>query len=233
MFLSCSAHFSISAFISTFIKKIRRSSANTITILLTIITLASCSSKPPILPSDAELEQSIDKRNQQLKQLTQWKITGKIAFIQNKKRESASLVWQVDTEKQTQKLNLNSYLGINILHLESKNGLHLIKVDGEKHTSSNLEQLIYSLTGLTLPANALNYWLKGLPYLPSDKIAYNDQTHLPETLTSFYNFSTWQIHYDRYQLIKEHRLATSFTLKKDDLLIKIAIKKWHLPTTKD
>ncbi len=196
-----------------------------------MLTLAGCSSKPPTLPSNAELEQSIENRAKQLKQLTQWKITGKIAFIQDKKRESASLTWQVDTN--TQKLNLNSYLGINILHLESKNGLHLIKVDGKEHTSKNLELLIYSLTGLTLPANALNYWLKGLPYLPTDKITYNEKTQLPETLTSFYNFSKWQIHYDRYQLVKEHRLATSLTLKKDNLLIKIAIKKWHLPAAKD
>lgn len=197
-------------------------------IILIILLLSGCSSKSLLIPSDASLKQNIEIRQQQLNQLKQWKIIGKIAFIQQKKRESASLTWQVDIEKQTQKLNLNSYLGINVLQLESNGNLHKIKVDGKEHVGKNLEALVFSLTGLTLPTKALNFWLKGLPYLPTDTMTYNTKTFLPETLSSDYGYSKWEVQYDKYQIINNYRLASSFTLKKDNLLIKIAIKQWQL-----
>ena len=196
---------------------------------LALVILSGCSSlHSPSSVSSNTAPQTILDRNQQLLALQQWKIKGKIAFIQGKQRESASLQWQYKNEDKSQQIHLNTYLGINILHLESQQNWHKIEVDGKVYYGDNLEQLIYSLTELTLPTSALLYWLKGLPYQAKDHIIYNEITQLPESLTSQYNGNDWTINYDKYQQINNYNLATNFTIKQNDLLIKIAIKEWIL-----
>ena len=87
---------------------------------------------------------------------------------------------------------------------------------------------MYSLTGLTLPTNALSFWLKGLPYQSTDQVKVSSKTHLPVNLTSRFDDNQWQIDYSKYKVFDGVQMATQFTIKKDGLLIKIAIKKWFL-----
>lgn len=105
-----------------------------------------------------------DSREQTLKTLSQWRIAGKIAFIQTDKRESANLHWSVDQEAQQQSLRMTTYLGINVLSLEQENELTTIEVDGESYQGDDLELLVWRLTGFTLPTKAIQYWIKGIPF---------------------------------------------------------------------
>ena len=168
------------------------------------------------------------ERATQLLNLTHWKINGKIAFISPDNKESAGLAWTVNEKNNSQQLNLNTYLGINVLDLTSENSKHTIKVDGEEYISNNLSELINSLTGLTLPTKALNFWLKGLPYQKDDQIQFDKKTQLPTHLTSFYQGDKWDISYQHYKPVGQFQLATKFSIKKDNLLIKIAIRKWQV-----
>ncbi|WDD97722.1 lipoprotein insertase outer membrane protein LolB [Thalassomonas actiniarum] len=197
---------------------------------LLLLWLSGCAVQPPA-PSDSSLTQEISERNQQLSALNKWKILGRIAFIQADKRESASLNWRYEqdhNDNTRQRLDLTAPLGINVLHLESDNGRHVLEVDGEEYHSEDLDALIYSLTGLTLPTRALSYWLKGLAYLPQDKLSYDSVTRLPVKLTSLYDNRLWSVEYQNYQLVNQHRLATKFTITQAELNIKILVKKWTL-----
>ena len=196
---------------------------------LTLVWLSGCAVKPP--HDEASLTQEINERNQQLSTLNKWKILGKIAFIQQDKRESASLNWLYEQDQQQnkyQRIDLTAPLGINVLHLESNNDQHLLEVDGQEYHSDDLDNLIYSLTGLILPTKALTYWLKGLAYLPQDKLSYDAVTQLPTKLISKYNNRVWSIEYQSYQLVNEHRLATQFSITQEELKIKIFVRKWTL-----
>lgn len=195
--------------------------------------LSGCATKPTNEPPIIQVQHNAAQRAELLTQIKQWSLRGKIAFIeqrkdQTSKRESANIAWQVNENNQTQALNLTSYLGINVLHLSSEKNNHLIKVNGKEYKGNNLAYLVYSLTGLTLPTKALNHWLKGLPYQPSDQIELSPTNQLPINLTSHFDNVQWQIGYGKYQLFDGVQMATNFTIKKDDLLIKIAIKKWSL-----
>jgi outer membrane lipoprotein LolB len=201
-------------------------------ILLLISFLVSGCATKPITPSQNHHEiMTEQQRTAQLLSKSAWQLNGKIAFIQqlqNKsKRESASLIWQVNEKQHTQELNLTSYLGINVLHLKSNKNQHLIKVDGKEYLGTNLSNLIYSLTGLTLPTQALNFWLKGLPYQADDKLQINEITRLPVSISSYYNNELWQITYANYEYFNNINMATQFTIEKDNLLIKIAVKNWR------
>ncbi len=200
--------------------------------LITGSLLAGCASKPAISPEPIAKIKTAEQRSHWLLANKKWRIRGKIAFIQkipkvNKtKRESAAIAWQVDQNKHTQELNLTTFLGINVLRLTSDQHQHLIKVEGKEYRSSNLPQLIYSLTGLTLPTEALSFWLKGLPYQASDTLRVDKNTQLPIGISSTYHNALWQIDFSHYKTFNNINMATKFTIKKDDLLIKLAVKKW-------
>jgi outer membrane lipoprotein LolB len=172
--------------------------------------------------------QSATERARQLENISQWQVRGKIAFIENKERNSANLSWKVNKGNATQQLNLTSYLGINVLKLTSEENLHTITFDGKNYYDSDLQLLIYSLTGLTLPVVALDAWLKGLPHQESDIINYNETTQLPLSLTSSYNQSLWQVKYDKYKQFGQHYLATKLSIRKSNLLIKLSINQWKI-----
>ncbi|PHR85476.1 MAG: outer membrane lipoprotein LolB [Colwellia sp.] len=195
--------------------------------------LSGCATKPSNDSSILIVQQSVEQRTKQLTQIKQWHLRGKIAFIaqykdKKSKRESATIAWRVNEKNQTQELNLTSYLGINVLNLTSEHNHHLIKVDGKEYRGNNLVQLVYSITGLTLPTKALTFWLKGLAYQPRDQVELSPKTQLPVSLTSLFDNVQWQIDYSKYKMFNGVLMATQFTIKKDNLLIKIAIKKWTL-----
>ncbi len=192
---------------------------------LIIALLLSACVTPPLVQIKP---QSIQQRTEQLQKLDNWQVAGKIAFIQNNQRQSASLQWRYQGETQSQQLDLTTFLGINVLHLNSIDGIHQVKVDGKNYKSDNLQELIGSLTGLSFPTQALSYWLKGLPYHQNDQIIYHPDNQLPKQLIGQDNNEIWTINYDHYTLVDQYQLATKFTIKKNNLFIKIVIHKWTL-----
>ena len=63
-----------------------------LTILLSSLLLSGCLSTSD---ESRTSRLSIDERNQQLDSLQDWTLVGKIAFIQEDSRESASINWQI------------------------------------------------------------------------------------------------------------------------------------------
>ena len=196
-------------------------------LMVCFMALSGCSTTSPkaIQPL---LKQTPQQRIIKLQQLHQWNIKGKIAFLEKETRNSATIIWQVDESQQSQQLNLTSYLGINVLQLDSMGNNHKIQVDGKTYHGRNLEELVYSITGLTLPTQALTFWLKGMPFQENDNISYQKTTQLPQTLSSHYNNELWQVSYANYQHVDGYDLATKFSIKNDDLLIKIVINDWSV-----
>lgn len=197
-------------------------------LLCILFLLYGCASNKNIEQSQPVEYQSKEVRLNKLKKIQQWQINGKIAFIQKNKRESASLFWQYDQNKEKQTLKLTTYLGINVLSLNSDKGIHEVEIDGKNYQHENLDQLIYSLTGLILPTKALHYWLKGVMYSANDKITYDKKSGLPISLISYYQGHAWQINYKKYQRVDEVNLAHQFTIKQNNLTIKIILNQWKL-----
>ena len=199
-------------------------------ILLSVfIVITGCTTTAPNTTTQTNAPIDIKNRNTLLTQLVDWKINGKIAFITPTERNSASLYWL--KSESSQQLNLTTYLGINVLQLNSINNTHTIELDGNEYTGTDLDYLIYSLTDLTLPTEALTFWIKALPYLPSDTLTLT-ANNLPKTLTSIYNNRTWTVSYNAYHKIKTTssyvNLPHKIKVKSNDLTINIAIKKWTL-----
>mgnify|MGYP001953489005 CR=1 FL=1 len=221
--------------ISVALEQMKTSNSSLYTLLLPLvlsisIILSGCANKPNSTPNSPLQLVTFEQRTEQLKNQQQWQLQGKIAFIQQiestNKRESATITWQVNENKDTQELNLTSYLGMNVLQLISNKKQHLIQVDGKEYQGTNLSELIYSLTGLILPTEALVFWIKGIPFNQSDELKIDAKTQLPISMSSEYHNTTWKINYHNYRPFNDISMATQLTIKKEDLLIKISIKNW-------
>lgn len=191
---------------------------------IVLLVLSGCAQIPE--PKKEYANVTGEARTKVLTSLTDWEMKGQIAFIQQKKRERASIFWQAKPHAQS--LNLTTYLGINVLSLESTRGIHTLEVDGKTYHSDNLDQLIWQLTGLKFPSKALPLWMKALPFSSNDQIELNAETGLPMSLSSFYNGRIWQINYKNYQRFNGIDMPTSLTVKQDGLTIKLAINQWAI-----
>lgn len=198
------------------------------TFALLIILSSGCSLLQKPQSSDPLFNQANSERRQALLALQDWQIKGKIAFISSKERNSADINWRHKGSTNSQKLNLTSYLGINVLQLETIDGKHKLEVDGKEYNARNLDHLIHSFIGLTLPTKALSYWVKGIAFSDKDHITFNDETSLPSSLTSVYDSQSWHIEFQRYKNINGLQLPTSLKIRQADLTIKISINYWHI-----
>ncbi|MFT6195300.1 MAG: outer membrane lipoprotein LolB [Cognaticolwellia sp.] len=196
--------------------------------LFFVSLLSACTSINDIPVENNQKNQDIATRNQQVSQFNSWTIVGKIAFIDNQKRQSASLYWQKNAADHTESLNLSTLFGIQVLALTRQQDNFVLEVDGNLYNTADLDHLIYTLTGLDLPTRAMSHWLKGLTFLATDKVNYHAKTQLPQSLTSHYNNKNWLIKYSKYHHIGPFQLAKQLTIIQGNLRIKIVIHSWKV-----
>ncbi|QOL24518.1 outer membrane lipoprotein LolB [Thalassotalea sp. LPB0316] len=187
------------------------------------IFLYGCSTTKPI--SSPQVSSS-SQHQADVAQLASWQIKGKLAFISPNERQSANVLWQVK-DHAVEKLSLSTFLGINIVDIEQTSEHYLIHADGETHQGNNLALLIWQLTGLTLPVDALSHWLKASPYLPSDKLSYQAQQVLPYQLSSHFNQQQWQVKYRQFKMVNNVMLPHKVDITQGDLTIKLQINRWE------
>lgn len=193
-----------------------------ISFIFCLILLTGCTSQP-IQPSTF---QDKDSRTQQLEKISHWKIKGKIAFLDEKNKQSANLYWQ--QSKNSLRLTLTTFLGINVLTLEQSNGLYILESDGNEWQNENLQSLLHQATGLKLPVQAMSAWLKGLKASDNDIIKYDPITQLPTELTAQLEDEHWHINFQTYAQFQDFKLANKMTLKHKQLTIKLVIHSWEL-----
>jgi len=204
-------------------------SLSLITLLsFTLMFLSGCSSLVKNNHQKITEHQNIIERTKKLSTLSDWKINGKMGIISPKERHSLTINWYFQGTKKRQALNLTNVLGMQMFNLESVNGMHVVEVDGERYQSPDLNELLSSLTGLTLPTQAMTFWLKGLPYLANDEIIYHQETQLPQSLTSYYDERKWAVKYGSYQQVGQFQLATKFSIKQENFTIKINVHQWDV-----
>ncbi|CCQ09675.1 Outer membrane lipoprotein LolB [Pseudoalteromonas luteoviolacea B = ATCC 29581] len=160
---------------------------------------------------------------QQLKEITQWQLKGKVAFLTKEKKQSASLHW--DYISPFHSLSLTSFLGMQILSLnESELGV-VIDMGDDHYTSRDTEMLLWQLTGFQLPVKQAHLWLSA--QMPLDKAQYDELNRLKSGSWQDENKATWLITYDSYVLYQGIWLPERLTLKNKQISIKLQINEWN------
>lgn len=160
----------------------------------------------------------------QLVKQSNWQVSGKLAIIQPKNRQSANLVWQ--TAAETKSLNLSSFIGTNIMSLTQQDGLATLKVDGETYQDKNAQRLVYQLTGLNLPFIDNPSWLKGLPN--TSQYTHDELNRITRATILDEDNQSWLIEYKQYKKHGGYWLPYSMTLSHHDLKLKLKVNTWQI-----
>lgn len=191
--------------------------------LLFPLILSSCVQLP-----DSELQQnsSWEAQQTQLENLTHWSLSGKLGIFTPGERNSVDIYWQ--QSDQDFHIRLSAMLGVRSLDIK-KQGKQttIINTDGQHHQSNNTEQLITELSGMVLPVNNLQQWIKGNPSGASFQLDDNQQ--VVSLLGGEPDQGVWEISYADYRTINGTNLPHKLQLTRGDIRLKFAISKWNIP----
>lgn len=126
---------------------------NSFIIIVVAFALAACVSRPT-LESQAAIA-----LNNNLAQLQQWKLKGKIAWITTTERKSAYMNWQQSLDNM--QFDLSNVVGINVASLTFNGELATLKADGKEYIDPSPSSLIFKTTGWNVPLEPLSSWVKG------------------------------------------------------------------------
>lgn len=162
---------------------------------------------------------------QQLEKLTHWSLSGKVAIITAEKRHSLNIYWQQSDHNYH--IILTNFLGSTVLDVQKKQlGTQVTDDNGKVYFGSDTQQLISQLSGMDLPVDALQQWIKGNPI----KALYQlDDKNLLLSLQGQDNDNAnWSIEYKNYKTIQQINLPHQLHLTGDGLRLKFAISKWQI-----
>ncbi|WP_372881327.1 lipoprotein insertase outer membrane protein LolB [Psychromonas sp.] len=175
--------------------------------------------EPPVETADWAAHQ------QQLETLTHWTLSGKVAVITPEKRHSLNIYWQQNGDDFH--ITLTSFLGATILDIKkTTTGTTITDDSGKVYFGQNSQELIRQLSGLTLPVDVLQQWIKGNP---TNAIYLLDENNQLVSLTGQDSENdNWSVDYSDYKTIQQISLPHRLQLNRHNLLIKFAIQKWLL-----
>jgi len=189
---------------------------------LMLVGCAQGPTPPPAETADWTVHQ------QQLEQLTDWSLSGKVAIITPEKRHSLNIYWQQSGDNFH--ISLTSFLGSTILDVKKTTlGTRIIDDQGKIYFGKNAQTLITQLSGIELPINVLQQWIKGNPSGADYQL---DESNQLVSLTGQDDKNdNWSIDYKNYKTVQKTSLPHQLQLRRQDLLIKFAIRKWLLEKT--
>ncbi|WP_171022173.1 lipoprotein insertase outer membrane protein LolB [Thalassotalea litorea] len=191
-------------------------------VISTILSACSLFSQPPEPQSVAAQK----LRQQQMAEISEWLVKGKMAFMQGSERKSANLYWRHNQDEL--KLNLTTFLGVNVLSLSSIDSGYELRVDGKRYTGPQLQPLLAGVSGIELPVDDLTYWIKGAKAKSQDALFFNSENGLPARIQALRGNRMWQVDYQEFTKVDEHYMPSKLTLKHGQLTIKLAITDWQL-----
>jgi outer membrane lipoprotein LolB len=190
---------------------------------------------PLLFTGCAQLPQKVIQTNNswqsqrnQLEQLTDWSLSGQLGIFRPEGRESVNIHWQQSTK--SFHIRLNTVLGINVLDIHKVDDNTII-IDGKTYISNDHEQLITDLSGMVLPIQQLQQWIKGNPNGASYQL---DQNHQVISLMGGQQTTGfWLINYADYRTINDINLPYNLQLIRGDLRLKFRISNWEIPMQQD
>jgi outer membrane lipoprotein LolB len=184
---------------------------------LSLLMLACAHQAPkPTARVDAEQHQS------ELSQLTTWQIAGRFGFKGPEQKQSASLHWA--QREQNYQLSLSTILGTAILSMQNDNGLITAKADDKNYTGTNASEVIWQMTGWTIPVDQLPIWIKG-QYTANDQVVINEQGFVSQLVPNCVHCQGWLISYSNYQVVEKnwlpHKIVMTHTSRNVQVIIKV------------
>ena len=193
-------------------------------LIYTLISiLASCASvSEQVFESPADWEQ----RLQQNQQLTDWTIKARLGVQTETEGGSFDVFWQQVAD--IYELRLVAPMGQGAVHINGDDGGVTISLaDGRTEYSQDADQLFTAMTGLALPVQGLQDWLRGMPIQGEaiHNISWNEHGQLYRL-----EQNGWRVEMNRYKAIADYELPHAFYLEREDrpeLSVRLLVREWR------
>lgn len=195
--------------------------------LLAIVVSACVTPHVSDHPVTDESHDKWQQRQQRLETLDHWSIRGRAVIFVQQEVHNVGLIWQRNGG--ISRLKLEAPLSLGAIQLEKNpDGVRLITAEGEQYSGQHSQQLLYDTTGLVIPVDGLETWIKGIPHQQSSYLPDIDARGLAINIQQ----DGWSINYLEYQQVEWDQqnhptLPRKLYMKHDGLALKIVLDQWQ------
>ena len=187
-----------------------------------ISILASCAS---ITEQVLDRPEDWEARLQQHRQIEDWTIRARLGVQSETDGGSFDVFWQQVADAYEIRLIAPMGQGAVLINGDS-NGVKISLADGRTEYSNDADELFSSMTGLSLPVNGLQDWLRGMPVQGEEiqYISWNEPGQLYKL-----EQRGWQDEMGRYKAVAGYELPHAFYLEREDrpeLSVRLLVREW-------
>lgn len=187
-------------------------------LILIVFGLVGCTQTPSTKTVTWQAHQ------QQLTDLTHWDFSGKLALITPEERHSLNIHWL--QEDNNFHIRLSTFLGSTVLEVKKDQlGTQIIDDNGEVFWGEDAQSLITKLSGLTIPIDVLQQWVKGNPNNASYLL--DEKNQVISLAGKDPDNELWSVNYNQYKNTDGINLPYKLELQRQDLRLKFSISEWH------
>ncbi|MDG2090593.1 MAG: lipoprotein insertase outer membrane protein LolB [Gammaproteobacteria bacterium] len=197
-------------------------SARTAYLLIFSLLLASCTTSNTLIDREWQVHQTL------ITNTSYWTLQGRLNIRQANNSDTVSINWQ--QMQQDFEINLSGALGIGATMISgNQNSIRLQQGNDRPIEAANMNELSRDYLGYEFPAEALHYWVRGIPSPDSPATMEFDDKQLLASLTQRdAQGNNWQLEYDRYQDSEGLSLPGRIRMSHPDYLLTFIIQSWQI-----
>ena len=193
---------------------------------LLLLAVAGCTGTQQVTVSGGDAQRA------ELRALSQWEFTGKIAFRNSADGGQAKLRWQ--QQDATSRIRVAGPLGAGAYEItwvpdritvQSGGGEQSLQYRG----SDAAEQFMRDQLGWAFPARSTRYWLLGL----LDPAARGSEVLDDAGNVTGLSQHGWDVRYERYAEVRGFTLPAKLEMSNGEAALRIVISRWQLPEADD
>ncbi|MFN3712702.1 MAG: lipoprotein insertase outer membrane protein LolB [Alcanivoracaceae bacterium] len=179
-------------------------------LLSVLLVLGGCQSRLPSGP----LPESVEA-------MQNWNLSGRLGYRAGNDGGSASLEWRQRHPRG--ELHFSGPVGIGSARLFWADDGAMLDTGKEQVSAASSAELAWRLTGLWLPVEALQFWIRGLPWPEAQWQEQRDEQGLLTTLTQL----GWQLQFSDYQRTSGLNLPQRIRANHQDQRFTLVVRRWE------
>lgn len=190
-------------------------------IALVTITLPACRTIPPDESTQADWQQSYERRRDNLTQFANWSLEGRLAVSDGKEGGSGHFNWV--ERAGSGRMDFHGTFGRGAWQLvHDDRGAVLELADGSRYQANAINDLVREQLGWEIPVDTLAWWVRGLA--APGGIEHRELNQEGQLIVL--QQRDWEIEFGRYRPFGILQLPVKMTARQGEKSVKLAIRNW-------
>jgi outer membrane lipoprotein LolB len=200
-----------------------RSSRGTYFLVICLL-LGSCATSTNLIDRNWQTHQNL------VNNASSWTLQGRLNIRQANNSDTVTLNWQQMV--QDFEINLSGAFGIGATMISgNQESIRLQQGNQTPIEAASLSELSRDYLGYEFPAEALQFWVRGIPSPDSPStMEFNDNQLLASLSQTDAQGNQWLLEYDRYQESGGLNLPGRIRMSHPDYLLTFIIQSWQIQT---